>query len=92
MLNFKTVALAAALVLSIGSALADPSPTATATPQIAGQACPAGEYDAHYPGVPVQCVKCAAPGCPSCHSERTKETVADTTAAERNCPPVVKPH
>ncbi|WP_333879373.1 hypothetical protein [Methylobacter sp.] len=89
--NIKTIALSAMLVLLIGSAMADPSPTATATPQAAGQACPTGEYDANYPGVPAQCVKCAAPGCPSCHSERTQETVAATDAAERNCPPV-KPH
>jgi hypothetical protein len=90
MLDIKTVALAATLVLSIGTAVADPSPTAVAH-QTAGQACSAGEYDANYPKVPAQCVKCAAPGCPSCHSERTKETVAATEAAERNCPSV-KPH
>lgn len=90
MFNIRTVALAATFILSIGPAIADPSSTAV-TSQTAGQACPTGEYDANYPGVPAQCVKCAAPGCPSCHSERTKETVADTTAAERNCPPV-KPH
>jgi hypothetical protein len=89
MFNIKTTALAAMLVLLTGTAMADPSPTAT--PQTAGQACPTGEFDANYPGVPAQCVKCAAPGCPSCHNERTKETVAATTAAERNCPPV-KPH
>lgn len=91
MLDIKTVALAATLVLSIGSAVADPLSTATVAPQTAGQACSAGEYDANYPKVPVQCVKCAAPGCPSCHSERTKETVAATEAAESNCPSV-KPH
>jgi len=87
----KPSALASMLVLSIGSAMAAPSPTASAMPQDATHACPTGEYDANYPGVPAQCVKCAAPGCPSCHSERTKETVAATDAAERNCPPV-KPH
>jgi len=92
MFNIKTITLTAALALLSGACMADSSPTVLATPQIAGQACEAGEYDAHYPEVPMQCVKCAAPGCPSCHSERTKETVADTTAAERNCPPVVKPH
>ncbi|TAN65102.1 MAG: hypothetical protein EPN17_17805 [Methylobacter sp.] len=91
MFNIKTVALAAMLVLPIGFAMADPTPAATAIPQDASHACPAGEYDANYPGVPAQCVKCAAPGCPSCHNERTKATVADTDAAERNCPPV-KPH
>lgn len=89
MFNIKTVILTVMLVLPIGTALADPS--STATPQAAGHACPIGEYDANYPGVPTQCVKCAAPGCPSCHNERTKATVAATDAAERNCPPV-KPH
>ncbi len=91
MLNLKTVILTVTLALLMGTAMADPSPTATATPQGTGHACPTGEYDANYPGVPTQCVKCAAPGCPSCHNERTKETVAATDAAERNCPPV-KPH
>jgi len=91
MFTIKTVGLAATLALLIGSALADPSPTASAMPQDAVHACPTGEYDKNYPGVPTQCVKCAAPGCPSCHNERTKATVADTDAAERNCPPV-KPH
>ncbi|MFZ2407815.1 MAG: hypothetical protein WAW41_22010 [Methylobacter sp.] len=92
MFNIKTAALAATLALLMGSAIADPSPTAAAIPQDAPHACPTGEYDANYPGVPAQCVKCAAPGCPSCHDQRTKETVADTDAAELNCPSPVKPH
>ncbi|MGZ8182765.1 MAG: hypothetical protein ACXWT1_12440 [Methylobacter sp.] len=91
MFNIKTVTLAATLVLLMGSAIADPSPTA-AIPQDAPHACPAGEYNANNPDVPAQCVKCAAPGCPSCHDQRTKETVADTDAAKLNCPSPVKPH
>ncbi len=91
MFNIKTAAFAVMLVLSIGNAIADPSSTPIATAQEIGHACPAGKFDANYPGVPAQCVECAAPGCPSCHSERTKKTVAETDAAERNCPPV-KPH
>jgi hypothetical protein len=88
MLNIRTVALAATLVLLVGSAMARSSLIPDVTPQVDVHACSSGEYDANYPGVPEQCVKCAAPGCPSCHSERTKETVAATDAAERNCPPV----
>ncbi len=91
MFNIKTAALAAMLALLNGTAIAEPS-SAAATPKNASQACPTGKYDANYPGVPKQCVECAAPGCPSCHNERTKATVADTNAAERNCPPAVKPH
>jgi len=92
MFNIKAAALAAMLVLPMAAALADPSPTTTTKPHGAIHACPTGQHNANDPDVPEQCVKCAAPGCPSCHSERTKETVADTTAAELNCPPPVKPH
>lgn len=93
MIKIKTAALSAVCALLIGACMADPAPTTSPNkPHDAVHACPTGQYDANYPGVPEQCVKCAAPGCPSCHSERTKETVADTTAAERNCPPAVKPH
>ncbi len=59
MLNLKTVILTVTLALPMGTAMADLSPTATATPQGTGHACPTGEYDANYPGVPTQCVKCA---------------------------------
>lgn len=91
MSKFKTALLTVSFALLSATALATPAPTGNSTPQETALACPSGEYDANYPGVPAQCVKCAAPGCPSCHNERTKKTVADTTAAERNCPPV-KPH
>lgn len=86
--KIKTAALATMLVLLTGTVMADPAPIVTTTPP---NACPTGEFDANYPGIPTQCVKCAAPGCPSCHNERTQTTVAATDAAERNCPPV-KPH
>ena len=90
MYNFKTAALVALLLFLTASAMAEPSQTET-LPQKTDHSCPIGTLDANYPGVPVQCIKCAAPGCPSCHSERTQKTVAATDAAERNCPPV-KPH
>ncbi len=96
MIKIKTAALAAVCALLIGACTDEPAPPTPPTPPVKPQtivhACPTGQYNANYPGVPEQCVKCAAPGCPSCHSERTKETVADTTAAERNCPPAVNPH
>jgi len=92
MFKIKTVALTAVFALLVGACMADPSPTTPTPPHDAVHACPTGQYDANYPGVPEQCVKCAAPGCPSCHSERTQKTVAATTAAELNCPPAVKPH
>lgn len=94
MLNIRTVVLAATLALSMGPAIAGSSviPDVTPLPKEDVHACSADEYDENYPGVPAQCVKCAAPGCPSCHSERTKATVAATNDAERNCPPAVKPH
>lgn len=92
MFSIKTTALAAMLGLPMAIAMADPSSSTTQTAQGSVHACPAGKYDANYPGAPKQCVECAAPGCPSCHNERTKTTVADTAAAERNCPPAVKPH
>lgn len=92
MFKIKAVFITAMLSLLAGAAVAETSPTKTIPSQSAAQACPAGKYDANHPGVPKQCVECAAPGCPSCHNERTKATVADTDNAERNCPPAVKPH
>lgn len=90
MFNIKTAALAAMLAMPMAASLADP---ASATmPQNSARACPTGTFDTNYPNVPLQCVECAAPGCPSCHNERTQATVADTDAAERNCPAPVKPH
>lgn len=91
MIHIKTAALTAVCALLVGACMAEPAPTVPAKPHGAVQACPTGKLVDNQ-DVPEQCIKCAAPGCPSCHSERTKETVADTTAAELNCPPPVKPH
>lgn len=82
MFKLKTASFAAMLILLTGTALADPPPAS---------ACPKGEYNASYPGIPIQCVECAAPGCPACHNERTDKTVAATKEAQENCPKV-KPH
>lgn len=87
MFNIKTAFPAVMLALLAGTAIAEPSPNKNSYPQ-----CPTGTYDKKFPGVPEECIKCAAPACTSCHSERTDETVEATTDAERNCPPPVKPH
>ncbi len=87
MLNIKIIAPVAMLFLLAGTAMADSSPATMVRAKAVAEACPAGGSDKN-----PKCYVCAAPGCPSCHNERTKETVAASKEAALNCPSAVNPH